>query len=272
MTDVTTADVWVSVEPPPVKDRPFGLFSVAGPTTPEPAEWQAGVQWRNSPGCADAGYTLDPCISGTAVAPKTWQDCQVLRAYKPFTVYTYLKRSGLSVDVARSEVEAAFAAAEERGVESFVWNNQLPGLVDAHWTMGIDEVVRALGLVELALRQNYNGVGVIHMDPATATVLGDSHLHAEDDRLVTTLGTPVVVGAGYGPVLTLSAPPAPSAPPPSLTGSIFGTGALAIRRGENDVIEGFDRAVNDALVLAERTYVVGWDCVAVRADIPIGGT
>jgi len=271
MSDVTTANVWVNVEPPPVVEHPFGLFSVAPPRQPEGGdEWQLGVQWRNSPGCTDVHHTLDPCISGTTVVAKQPESCQELRAFKPFTVYTYLHRSGLSADVARAEADAAFAAAEQRGVESFVWNNQLPGLVTDHWTMGADAVGQALGLVELALAQHYNGTGVIHMDRGTATALGIHHLRVQGSTLVTTVGTPVVVGAGYGPAVVLSGGPA--APPPSLTGSIFGTGALVIRRGTSEVLEGFDRAVNDALVIAERTYVVGWDCVAVRADIPIGGT
>lgn len=273
MTDVQTSEVWVAVQPPPVVEHPFGLFSVAPPVAGTEAGWQVGVTWQSSAGCVEVGFTSDPCITGETVTPKQPTTCPPFNTAKPFIVYSYLTRSMRSLEVTRSEVEAGFAAAEQRGVESYLWNDQLPGAVRAHWQVPAGQVAHALGLVELALAQTYNGTGIIHMDRATATALGNQNLRVSGASLLTMLGTPVVVGAGYGPDLGVAGTPGGAATPaPSVTGSIYGTGALAVRRDQRDTLEGFDRAVNDALVIAERTYVVAWDCVAVRADIPIGGT
>jgi hypothetical protein len=65
------------------------------------------------------------------------------------------------------------------------------------------------------------------------------------------IGTPVVVGAGY----TANGP------------TIYGTGAVAVRRGEMEVVSAWNMAINDELVLAERTYVVGWDCFATGVKV-----
>jgi len=257
MSDVTTADVWVNVEPPPVVDRPFGLFSVAPPSEPDTTDWQLGIQWRRSPGCVTAAYTLDPCISGTAVSPKVDLGCPDLKAFKPFTVYVYLNRSGIPLDVVLAEVEAAFNAAEERGVESFVWNSEFDALATDAGTF-TDPLI-ALGVAERELRNRYNGIGAIHTDSLGATLVAD-RLRVEGNHLVTMLGTPVVVGAGYV-----------GAAPANTEVEYVATGALVVRRGAREVLEGFDRQVNDALFIAERTYVAGWDCAAVRTTATLGG-
>jgi hypothetical protein len=254
---VNSTDVWVNVAPPPVVERPFGLFSVAPPTEPGDSGWQLGIQWRRSPGCARAATTLDPCVSGTSVGPKVPTGCPDLKAFKPFTVYLYLQRAGIPVDVVRAEVEEAFDAAEERGVESFVWNSEFDALaVDVG---SFTDPAVALGVAERELRNRYNGTGVIHTDSLGATLVAD-RLRVEGSQLLTMLGTPVVVGAGYV-----------GATPDNTEVSYVATGALVARRDAREILEGFDRAINDALFIAERTYVVGWDCAAVRTTATIGG-
>ena len=253
---VAWTDVYTRVAAPPVVPHPFGLFSVATPTSPPDPHWQAGVEWLPvgcGAGSTDISWTRDPCIKslGSLVDPGpksdhliTADECVVSSA-KPFTVYVYVTASGTSSDVAGAEARARFEAGEEWAVENFVWNamaDQQPPFAAAA------SPVEALAATEHRLATMYHGTGVIHMSRYTATLLSEQLLRV-GGQIQTLIGTPVAVGGGYETGVNEGA-----------AHSIFGSGAITVMRAPLDVYTAWERSVNDILTLVERTYVVMRDC------------
>jgi len=252
MTD--TAEVYVTIDAPPVEPRLYGLFSVAPPFTPDDVNWQLGVRWAAGPGCAVARPTVDQCITGTVPGPLV-PDESYCNWYgtKPFNVYVLGRRSlPRSRDVAEAEAAAALAAAEERAVEQHLFTEILAAATVGPTYVGDGSARKALGWIEHAIASFYNGRGVIHMSRFAASMLSQQ-LFVSGSTLVTRLGTPVVAGAGYG-----------TAAGDELV--MAGSGALVAYRGPVDTDQqAMNRAVNDYDVLAQRAYAVGWDCVAVKS-------
>ena len=90
------------------------------------------------------------------------------------------------------------------------------------------------------------------MNRGVAAALGPHLVQTGRRQLQTMTGTPVVAGAGYNLDLGEGG-----------TVKIYGTGAIVIRRSSVSTLIGVDRGVNDFLALAERTYLVGWDCATI---------
>ena len=248
MTDL--ADLYTPVAAPTVPPRPFGLFSVVTPTSPPDPHWSAGISWT-SVSCIDANAWVDECITGTVQNPtsKVLSRCddEFLGQYKPITAYVALQRSAMVKDV---EVMAASALTlgEQAAVEAGLWALLV---IAAGVPSTGGNAIEALAQVEQALAENYHGLGVIHMTPATAIRIGTGHLIASGGKLTTLLGTPVSVGAGYA----------------KASNSIIGSGVLNAFRSTTDTFTSFDRSVNDQVTLVERTYVVGWDCFVTAAAL-----
>lgn len=246
----TTAEVYAPIEAPPVTPRPYGLFSVAAPTSGG-ERWRVGVGMQ-SWNCLDAGVWNDVCIDGGADLPKDVTDwlCDVTE-FDPFTVYFLTSRTGIDFSVASAQTSGAFEAAEQKAVESQLWD-QLDASADDGG--GSTSLLTGLAAVEGNLGAHYNGQGVIHVSPYSATMLAP-WLEPEGDRLFTkACHTPVIVGAGYGDSAT-----------PTI--EIIGTGAVFVRRGELEALNAWDLSVNDINALAERTYLTGWDCFAYKKTI-----
>jgi hypothetical protein len=243
---VATSDVYTRVEAPAVAPHPYGLFSVAPPATPAETSWQMGVSWE-SWACIDPNTTTDPCIDGSTPAAKEFEQCPDTNYHKPITVFLGVKRSGGMGD-ADQLAAGALAGAEEFAVERFLWERMV---ADSAPVVGTGNAADALMRVEAALGAGYMGTGVIHMNRGAATLLG-SQLVVKGSQLQTIAGTPVAAGAGYNLDLLAAGKV-----------TIYGTGAVTIRRGVVDTSITWDRAINDELALAERTYVAGWDCFVV---------
>jgi hypothetical protein len=236
---VATALVYARIEAPEVKPHPFGLFSVAPPATPSGTDWQVGVSWE-SWACMTPNVTRSSCIDGLADAPPKEMDvCPNTQDVKPFTVYMGVKLTGQSQDVARTQAGAILEDAEEYAVEQGLWQTLAADVTESAALSPLG----ALAAVEDALADGYMGLGTIHMSRGMATRLG-TVLVRNGDHIETTVGTPVAVGAGYEST------------------AIYGTGGVLIARGPVDTIEAFAPSVNDLLVIAERTYVVNYDCFA----------
>lgn len=252
---VTWASVHTRVAAPPVVPHPFGLFSVVPPISPAESGWLSGTAWE-SWACIDPNVTTDTCVDGgDAPDPKTFDGCRTSETFKAFTAYVGVQRSGGAIGVATEMATNALNMAEEFAVERELWAAMLTaaGALPA----ATDPVV-ALGQVEKGLAVGYRGTGIIHMDRVTATLLSDN-LVQRGSQLITTLGTPVVVGAGYD---TGDDEP----------GAIIGTGNIAVRRSVVSIHQAWNMAINDDLAVAERTFVVGWDCFIIgrAATIPGG--
>lgn len=261
----TTLNAWHEVTAPPAVPYRFGIFSVAEPRTAGLTEtgtdehWRLGVEWV-SEACAEALVTTGNCIDPEVGALISDRVCNLLQ-YEPFTVYTFNTDAipGRTLDEHRANAVARLTNGEQRTVESVLWQ-RLGAIVPVPTDMTGFPGWLGLGYVEQALAEAYGSLGVIHMNRYAATALG-LHLKVEGAQMRTILGTPVVVGGGYDPL--------PS--PVTDTAVIYGTGPLAMWRGDVDTREdAVNKSLNDVSIVAQRDYVVGWDCTAVAATIALG--
>lgn len=239
----TLAEVYTRVEAPQVVPHPYGLFSIATPGDPGDHA-MVGFMWE-SWACTVPNTTNDECINGGAApGAKEFGGCPTTITFKPITVYLGIQRTGQSLDVGQSQVRQILEDSEEFAVEQYLW-----ALLGTEVTEAAAlSPAGALAKVEDALAAGYMGTGVIHMSRGTATRLG-AELVRVGDHIETLVGTPVVAGAGY------------------TAATIYGTGGVAVRRGEMEVVSAWNMAINDELVLAERTYVAGWDCFATGVSV-----
>jgi hypothetical protein len=133
---------------------------------------------------------------------------------------------------------------------------------------GAFKPARALGILEGLLGDCYNGVGVIHIPQyALPSFFGTSAaITKAGAQLQTQAGNLVAVGSGYpGTAPNGLAPTAGQA-------WIYGTGAVFALRGgmrTSGMPDSFNKAENTIEMIAERTYVLGWDCchVGVLVDL-----
>lgn len=240
---VAMSAVYDRVAAPPVIPHPFGLFAVAPPISPSDTAWMAGVQWE-SWACLDPNTTTDNCLNGGTAAVKEFEVCPDINSHKPITVYQGFKASGGQRAVL-SQAEGVLQGAEEYAIEKWLWADLAARVTE----IAALSPLGALAYIEDDLAIHYMGTGVIHMTRGMATRLAAS-LVRSGSQVQTIAGTPVAVGAGYA-----------FANP----NTIYGTGGMEIRRGPISVDTAWNLSVNDELTLAERTYVVGWDCYETGA-------
>jgi hypothetical protein len=261
-----TLQTWYEVAAPVATPYRYGLFSVAEPRSVVGADlapddhWRLGVEWV-SEACSAVEVTTGPCINEEIPSLSFNRDCSLFQ-FDPFTVYAFNTDAGPGRTVAqhRANAIARLTNGEQRTVETVLWA-QLATAVPAPTSLASFPAHVALGWVEQALAESYGSQGVIHMNRQAALTLG-LYLHPEGSVLRTVLGTPVVVGGGYDPLVT----------PPANTATLFGTGPLVMYRGEIDAgMDAYNRAINDVSIVAQRDYVLGWDCSAVGAEISLGG-
>jgi len=261
----TQLDTWHLVEAPAAVPYRFGLFSQVTPRTTDIGgggagdHWRLGVQWV-SQACADAKVTASYCIDEdrTALTPDDY--CNVAK-YDPFTVYAYNNDDvpGYSMNEDEANAISRLTNGEQEAAEEHLWDL-------ATSAIGLDLVDLTayplwygLGYIEQALAEAYGGQGVIHLSRLTATMLADQ-LRIEGGRLFTLLGTPVVAGGGYDKIGSTT---------PN-DGLIYGTGPLVMYRSEIDTRQrAMDKATNQASIIAQRDYVIGWDCIAVGGQVAL---
>jgi len=292
------------VNPPAFTPSPYGLLSVAqqvnGDGTPH---WQNGVTWQSvCPGSANRS-TYDECIvvTGSGGPPpepsvKTENVDLGYRGATPFTVFARFDCSLSGMDDALKIASNTLAQTESWQVERSFWTGLADGrmvvfphlaanapVLDAQSidlqssasivvTGGAIDAVTGLGLLEGALADCYNGVGVIHM-PVKALPTFQAHglVTAQNGKLRTLNGNLVAVGGGY-PGTSPS-----GATTPAGEAWLYATGAVFMYRGDvqvpSDKVSSINRATNTRAMIAERTYVLGWDCchhaVLVDLGVPI---
>ena len=130
------------------------------------------------------------------------------------------------------------------------------------------DAAHALGELEADLADCYSGQGIIHVPRVALPTLAAWNLVEErDGRLYTTAGNLVVVGGGY----TGSGPDGSA--PAAGTAWIYATGAVFGYRGDVQVTsprDSIDRSANTMRMIAERTYVLGFECCHLAAHIVLG--
>lgn len=274
----------------------FGLLSTATELNPPDARWKMGITWE--PLCPESSGTYDPCtaivdnagVAELAPAPPAKSDTTEwqIRGATPFTAYSRIDCSPVGQwDQLSAVNQQALIRSESRFVETAFWSGVAGGqevvfphlAADSEFSDGEDlmqpaatvvsataqEIVIGLGMLEDAMRDCYPGVATIHMPIRLASIAADHHLIASrsGNMFTTTIGSKVVIGDYPG-----TGPDGSSTEGETwmyATGEVFFARDREIPRFSN--VEMFDRDVNTLEVLAERTYVLGWDCCLMAIPI-----
>jgi hypothetical protein len=252
------------VEAPAVLPYRYGLFSVAQPRPTELTQAGVDPHWRNgitwvSQACGVAKITQEPCVADFNPELDPDDLCSVSQ-FDPFTVYAFNNDSvpGFSLAEHEANAVARLLNGEQLATENMLWS-----LFEAEESACEDytsvPAFIGMGQIEQALAETYGSQGVLHMNRATATALCDV-LYADGQIMRTKLGTPVVVGAGYGT----------DTPVALGLGEIYATGPMVIYRGDVDTRQqAIAKATNNVSYVAQRDYVIGWDCVTICATISL---
>jgi hypothetical protein len=221
-----------------------------------------------------------------------------LRGATPFTVFAEVDCSAVGFwERAADIVGSALTQSEQLQVERAFWTGLAGGqpVVFPHIAEDetiVDEfgvtlqtaativsgdstpldIVSALGRLEQALAECYDGVGIIHAPRNLIAPMADAFLiRQEGSRYRTAGGNIVVFGAGY----TGSSPAGTTIPGQTW---MYATGMMFIYRSPAQVLpiqggpnqSSFNRTENTVHAIAERTYVLGWDCCHLAVNVATG--
>jgi hypothetical protein len=278
----------------------FGLFSVAQSAPSVDPHWQMGVTWE--PLCGSIGALANPCLSPPVSGgfTKVPTSTRSMRGALPFTVYQFID-CGVVGNYDRVEadtlellkryeqqmVERVFATGTANGVTGIIYphlgatTQVVDGLeilqpAATVVTGAAFDIITSLGRLEAALGGCYDGQGVIHMTPAVAELALAYFLIERvasgpngTPALQTRQGNWVVVGSGY-----------PGSSPAGVTTAgtewMYATGAVFYYRADAKATsrpsESVNRSINDMVYIAERTYVVGWDCCLYASPVNLTAT
>lgn len=286
------------VDAPAFTPLPYGLWDAVEQRSPGDPHWQNGVTWVER--CPDAATTYDEClaVTGTGGPPpeppvKDATVDQRFRGATPFTVVAEFDCTPVGLNDAATVAADALDRVEQRQVEEAFWTGEAGGqtvvfphlAADAEVVDSNDMVLQpvavvcsptsdpldpaeGLGVLEDCLSQCYAGQGLIHVSRAAEPTLAAWNLIEErDGALYTTSGNRVVVGGGYegsGPDGTT---------PVAGTSWIYATGAAFGYRGDVRITapnESIDRSTNTMRMIAERTYVLGFECCLLAVNLTLG--
>lgn len=289
--------------PPAVSPSPYGLLTVAS-ELPGPEKWSFnGTSWRET--CPEGARTYDECTvleegdsPPTTGLPKTQIEAVHLRAATVFWLYAQFDcpAVGFSDDGVRDlaertlnrvtpfQVEQAFATGQAAG-DQVVHPHLQSSLVVAediysgdgrvvlsqaaeNLTAATVDPVEAMGLLEGALAECYKGLGVIHV-PTTllASLVAFRQVTLRNGRYVSPAGHLVAVGDGYPG-------DAPDGTTPTDALYMYATGQVWYHRGEVQSFpleQTLDRDNNSVDAIAERPYLIGYECCLFAAEVTTGG-
>jgi hypothetical protein len=186
----------------------------------------------------------------------------------PFSVYILRGcRTVGQADRMKGLTMDALVAAEQAAVEKELWARYFATATDI--TPGtVPSVEAGIAMLEEAIGDRYFGRPVLHGSLNTSQFgATKGAIERHGNRLETKIGSYWVAGAGYPRTGPAGAAPAAG------TEWLVATGALLIERG-NALVQGpflvQTPLDNESVVLAERTYVAGFDCqpVAIRVNFP----
>lgn len=284
------------IDPPAFTPLPYGLWdSIQHPTIDNP-HWQQGITWIER--CPDGATTYDECltVTGTGAPPappaKTSNVDQTLRGATPFTVYAEFDCSPVGLLDAATVARDALARIEQVQVERAFFHGTAGGqttvfphlaadteVVDAQGIVlqpvaspivtGTDvDITDGLGRLESALSDCYGGQGFIHVPHRVFPMLAAWNLAIErDGGLYTPAGNRIVVGSGFDNTAPDGTPAEPR------TAWIYATGQVFGYRSDirfTQARESIDRAENTYKMIAERTYVLGFECCLIATQIALG--
>lgn len=272
-----------AVEAPALK---YGIFSVAVPAETGDYHWQQGVEWERGECGPASTYDCPTCVQndGNTAPAKTYTEGVPLEEASPFTVYASFKCSPIG-NWSRAEEHArrSLETGEERAVEAMMATGAhvgarslyQAGTLDITPTAGTPvTVAQGIALLEQYIGANGKGEGVIlgaRRDILLANANGKL-ICPEGDTLYTVLGTPVAALSG------INGKTGPNNDAPEVNEAwLWALGSRPrIWRGEVFMTSGressLDILTNDLEILAERNYIIGWDCFTVGVLISTIGT
>jgi hypothetical protein len=272
---------------------PYGLWDTIQTPSPDGVHWQQGVTWEDR--CPTGDSTYDECLSvtGTGAPPepaaKTANVTQDSRGATPFTVYARFDCSPIGLGDAQRIAQDALSRVEQLQVEEAFWTGAAGGqtVVFPHLAADAEvadgeiilqtvaspvvtgaDAAHALGALEQELADCYGGQGLIHVPrSALATLAAWNLVRDVDGRLLTPGGNLIVAGGGY-----TGTGPDGSAPAAGTTW-IYATGAAWGYRSDvffSQVRDSLNRSSNTLQMLAERNYLIGFECCHLAAHIVLG--
>lgn len=286
------------VSPPKWSQSPYGLLSVAEPQPSADAHWMNGITYE--PLCGSIGTLANPCLSPPVSGgfTKTATSNRTIRGANPFTVYQFIDCGVVgNYDRVEQDTVELLRRYEQQAVERVFWTGTaqgITGIIYPHLAANVAvidgtellqpaatsvtgvslDVVEGLGRLEAALAACYTGQGVIHMTPTIAEIAMSQYLLYRTtgpnggQALQTVNGNWVAVGCGY---------PGTSPAGATTVGAewMYATGSVFYYRSDIKPIsrpsEAVVRSINDMVYIAERTYVLGWDCCLFGVPISTGG-
>lgn len=272
---------------------PHGLWDSIQTPSPDGVHWQNGVTWVER--CPTGDTTYDEClaVTGTGAPPepaaKTANVDQTSRGATPYTVYAEFDCSPVGLGDAQSIARDALARVEQLQVEEAFWTGTAGGqaVVFPHLAANAEvldgevvlqsvatptvtgaDVAHALGVLEQELAECYAGQGLIHVPRAAlATLAAWNLVEQRDGGLFTPGGNRIVAGSGY-----TGTGPDGSAPADGTTW-VYATGAMWGYRSDvyfSQVRDSLNRSSNTLRMLAERNYLIGYECCLLAAHITLG--
>jgi len=259
------------------------------------AEWRdvtdphvlAGMEWQSL--CGNSATALDYCVTG-APLPATKVDTggRDMRGANPFTVYAEVDCSpvGTHWDKGVADARRLLEQSEAHEVERAFWTGTAAGVTNTVYprlaansdvydtsstfrvqlqaaavvVTGSTGVTPALGMgaLEDAAEDCYHGVVTIHVPIiAIASLMHRGIIQRDGSRLRTIAGNTVIAGAGYSNTSPTGAAAGVGQAWLYATGQVFGyRGAIKSFVRE----QSFERSTNTLKAIAERTYVLGYEC------------
>lgn len=299
------------VEPPAFTPLRFGLLSAATDRTAEAPSnhWATGVTWQSH--CPGTDGTYDECLTvmrdgsdPSTVDPdpppeppdKEATTGFQLRGATPFTVIARFDCSPVGFyDRAQALATEALTRAENFRVERVFATGVAPTAMGSTETVfphlqttgpltddtgvllqpdvefaSVEtlDIVEGLGALERDLGECYHGVGVLHVPAVLGPALATHKLVTRQGEALFTLnGNRVALGSGYPGA-------GPGEAPQDGVAWVYATGAMFYYRSNvvvTRVTDSLDRSKNTIEALAERHYVIGWDCCLLAVPISTGG-
>lgn len=282
---------YIDVTGEPFAPSRYGLLTVANELDIADSHWQLGVEFQPL-ACAPASVTRDSCSTAVLGKVPNITGAPAFGA-EPFTPYAWVLCGPVGIPRAEYERRATLALerGEGRAVENVFWSGLVNGEpVYPHLASNVEvesdgaviqtaatpvvtgavDPVEALGLLEGELAECYGGEGVIHVPArAVAHLAAWSQLVTDGDTLRTFYGNKVAVYASNG-----RQGPDGTEPVDPNHAWFYATGAVSYLRSGimmTPYEESLNRATNTLAQIAERTYLIKWDCCHLAAQVELVG-
>lgn len=290
------------LDPVTADPSPYGLLSVAQFPAAGDTHWQAGVTWQSVCVTGLGGTFFDPCVSpftsgGSSTDPGQFTPTTQLqlRGATAFLVYAEFDCSPVGNAEAERIGNAALQQATGWQAERAFWTGTAGGqgivyphlahngaaVFDSSTSMPVlmqsavvtggsatTDIVEGLGYLEKQIANCNGGVGVIHVPVEALPTLDAWGLVKVNGQVLRTLnGNKVAVGAGYPGSAPSGAPAAAGTSWIYATGPVFGyAGTVRV----TPTREALDRTENTIRMIAQRPYVLGWNCCHAAALVQLG--